>query len=170
MTVIVVMGVCGTGKSTIGLKLAEALGWPFIEGDDHHPARNREKMAAGKPLDNDDRRDWIASLCAAASAHPGGCVVSCSALNPTVRGWLGAGIEGEVIYVHLTGAPNLIRARMAARPGHFMKADMLDSQLSALAPPDDAITADIAPPPDEIASHLLRELSARLGKSRARVP
>jgi gluconokinase len=148
--VIVVMGVAGSGKSTVGKALAGALGWRFVDADDHHSAANVAKMARGEPLDDADRWPWLDelhSLIAGALVNGGGLVLACSALKASYRARLaGAEAGGRVRFVYLAGTPELLRARLAERPGHFMKPGMLDSQLATLEPPADALDVDAALP------------------------
>ena len=132
----VVMGVSGCGKSAVGQLLAARLGLPYAEGDDDHPAANVAKMAAGLPLDDDDRRAWLLLLqrrLRAAREAGHGLVVSCSALKRAYRDVLRAGDPG-VAFAHLDGSRELIGARMGARQGHFMPPALLDSQFRTLEP------------------------------------
>lgn len=135
--VIVVMGVSGSGKSTVGAALATKHGGKFFDADDFHSAANIAKMAAGHPLDDADRRPWLAELRAKVidPAPSGGLtVLACSALKKSYREHLGIGANG-VALVYLQGAPTLLLQRMQHRHGHYMKAGMLDSQLATLEPP-----------------------------------
>lgn len=132
----VVMGVSGCGKSAIGTLLAERLGIAHFEGDSDHPPANIEKMGAGIPLDDDDRKGWLLLLQARlkqAADDGKGLVVSCSALKRRYRDLLRAGDPG-LVFVHLVGDRALIAARMQARPNHFMPVKLLDSQLKDLEP------------------------------------
>ncbi|MCB5165433.1 gluconokinase [Streptomyces bambusae] len=128
------MGVSGTGKSTVGRLLADALGVPYAEGDDFHPQANVAKMAAGVPLDDADRAPWLDAVgrWARGRSGPGG-VVSCSALRRAYRDRLRAAAPG-LVFVHLTGDRALIEARMAERAGHFMPVSLLGSQFALLEP------------------------------------
>ena len=158
--VVIVMGVSGSGKTTIGRLLAETLGWSFYEGDDLHPPANVRKMAAGIPLTDADRLPWLEALraliehCLAAGEN---AAVACSALKVSYREILAGGLEG-VRFVHLTGSRDLIRDRLKQRQGHFMKAKMLDSQLAALEPPSHALEVDVAGSPEEIVAEIRRRL------------
>ena len=154
---IIVMGVSGTGKSTVGTAMAEALGRPFVEGDDHHPDDNRAKMAGGTALTNADRDAWIAALAAAVNAGPP-AIVACSALNPTVRRWIGARFVRSVRYVHLTAPKALIAERLAARTDHFFDPALLESQCAALDAPDDALCVSVDQPVDAIVAAALAGL------------
>jgi gluconokinase len=153
--IIVVMGVCGCGKTTIGQKLAERLDAAFVEGDELHPASNKDKMAAGIPLDDDDREPWLDAIAAKAAellSRAPCLVVSCSALKRSYRDRLRtAGQDLKLVY--LTGSKSLLQARMNERRGHFMPPGLLDSQLATLQVPEadeTAIRLDIAEPPDAI--------------------
>ena len=136
-TVFIIMGVSGSGKSTVGSRLAAELGAPFYDGDDFHPPQNVAKMAQGLPLNDADRSPWLArlrDLIAQHLARGESAVVACSALKASYREQLGQGTPGvRLVYLH--GSPELLRARMAARQGHFMKAQMLESQFATLEPP-----------------------------------
>lgn len=153
--VIVVMGVSGSGKTTLARAVARAMDWSFIEGDDHHSDANRAKMAAGQPLNNDDRKDWIASITTTARAQAP-CVISCSALNPTVRSWLAEGLGTPPAYLYLHGAKRILKTRLARRKGHFFDPALLDSQLSAMDPPEDAVRINIALSPKAQLNYALR--------------
>lgn len=133
---IVVMGVAGSGKSSAGRALALALHLPFLEGDDLHPPRNVARMTSGQPLDDEDRREWLAVIAARIEAARGttGIVAACSALKRRYRDVLRAG--GPVLFVHLFGSRTLMKTRLAARRGHFMPASLIDSQFDALEPPE----------------------------------
>ena len=144
---LIVMGVSGSGKTTVGRALAARLGWAFHDADEHHPAENVAKMARGIPLTDADRGPWLASLCALITRAMGAgeCgVLACSALKQRYRDVLS--IPG-VRCVHLRGDIALIRARMEAR-AHFMPVALLESQFAALEAPLDAIVIDIEPPVD----------------------
>lgn len=146
---IVVMGVAGCGKTTVGARLAEALGWPFAEGDLDHPSANIDKMAAGIPLTDEDRWPWLRILAGRiASNHDAGrsSVLACSALRRAYRDVLRGG-AGRVRFLHLHGAREVLEVRIGARGGHFFPPGLLDSQLAALEPlgPDeDGILVDVA--------------------------
>jgi len=159
--VILVMGVAGSGKTTIGLKLAESLGWSFHDADEFHPPANIAKMSAGIPLDESDRAPWLAAMRAcieACLARGESSVVACSALREKYRSFLMAD-AARVKGVYLKGDFALILGRISQRQGHFMKENMLKSQFEALEPPQDALTLDASLPPDEIVAEIRRKLS-----------
>ncbi|MET9776655.1 gluconokinase [Streptomyces sp. NPDC006367] len=163
--VVVVMGVAGTGKTTIGPLLAARLGVPYAEGDDFHPPANIAKMTAGTPLTDEDRWPWLDAIGDWAHGRAGlGGVVSSSALKRSYRDRLRAAAPG-VVFVHLTGSRELIADRMSHREGHFMPTALLDSQFATLQPlePDEAgVAVDVAGSPEEIterAVHALRDLT-----------
>ncbi|KQY09346.1 gluconate kinase [Mycobacterium sp. Root135] len=133
MAPIVVMGVSGSGKSTVGAALAQRLRVPFADADDFHPEANIAKMTAGHALDDDDRRPWLDSIGKWLAAHAEGGVMSCSALKRTYRDQLREHCP-DVDFLHLAGTPEVIGRRQASRPGHFMPASLLASQFETLEP------------------------------------
>lgn len=147
---VVVMGVSGSGKSTIGRGLADALERPFVDADSLHPESNRAKMAAGIPLDDDDRAPWLDAVAAVLARGP--VVVACSALKRAYRDRLrGAAPDLAIVFLH--GDRELLASRMSHRSDHFMPTTLLDSQLDTLETPaadEDPIVLDIADTPDEI--------------------
>ncbi|AJT64827.3 Thermosensitive gluconokinase [Streptomyces lydicus] len=161
---IVVMGVAGTGKTTIGPLVAAALGVPYAEGDDFHPPANIAKMSAGVPLDDSDRRPWLDAIGAWAHDRSGrGGVVSSSALKRAYRDRLRAAAPG-VVFLHLTGDRALIEGRMAERTGHFMPTALLDSQFATLEPlgADEAgVAVDVSGTPQQIADRAVAALRPR---------
>jgi gluconokinase len=162
-SVILVMGVSGSGKTTVGAMLAGQLGWKYAEADSFHPPANIEKMAAGHPLTDEDRRPWLAAISkwiddTIAAGEP--AVVTCSALKRTYRDQLGAG-RPQVQMVYLKGDRDLIATRLAARQGHFFTAEMLDSQFADLEEPtaeEGALVVSIAGTPKEIVEDILAAL------------
>ncbi|MBR8639948.1 gluconokinase [Streptomyces tuirus] len=131
---VVVMGVSGSGKTTVGRSLAQRLGVPYAEGDDFHPAPNVAKMRAGHPLDDDDRRPWLDEIARWLAGHAdSGGVVTCSALKRRYRDRL-THAAPHVFYLHLDGSPELIAERITARQGHFMPPELLRSQFADLEP------------------------------------
>jgi gluconokinase len=158
--IVVVMGVSGSGKSTVGAALAGALGWPLIDADDLHPPANVAKMAAGIPLTDDDRWPWLDRIVDAlrALADGGGnAVLACSALKQRYRDRLAR--AGDVRFVHLRGTPETIAARIAGRRHRYMPATLLASQFAALEPPADAIDVDITASVDEQVRAIVAALS-----------
>ncbi|KOG65623.1 gluconate kinase [Streptomyces griseoflavus] len=159
--VIVVMGVAGTGKTTIGPLVAADLDVPYAEGDDFHPPANIAKMSAGTPLDDADRWPWLDAIGAWAHGRAGqGGVVSSSALKRAYRDRLRAAAPG-VVFLHLTGDRSLIESRMAERKGHFMPTALLDSQFATLEPlgTDEAgVAVDVSGTPREIADRAVAAL------------
>ena len=157
MTVFVLMGVSGSGKSTVGRRVAEELAFSFVEGDDFHPERNVQKMTGGLPLTDEDRAPWIDALIVGINAcKPRDAVVACSALSRFVRDRLRAGVAEPLHFMLLSADPAIIHKRLAGRPRHFMKAGMLDSQLAALEWPDGAIVIDGSRPLDAVCEDVVR--------------
>jgi len=159
--VILVMGVAGSGKTTVGRALAAALGWPFADADDFHPPANVAKMSAGRPLDDADRAPWLAALRAdidARLARHESAVVACSALKASYRTQLAAD-HARIRFVLLHGSRELLHARLARRRGHFMRPEMLDSQLAALEPPADALALEISLAPAVLVAKILTAFS-----------
>jgi gluconokinase len=146
--ILVIMGVSGSGKSTIGQSLAAELGWSFFEGDDFHSAANVEKMANGIALTDADRADWLAALAQlihnlSGDGHSG--VLACSALKQSYRETLGQNIS-NVQFIYLKGDYDLILKRLQARQGHYMRPELLKSQFEALEEPGQALVVDVASP------------------------
>lgn len=139
--IVVVMGVSGCGKTTIGKLLAAHLGCPFLDGDDFHPPENVAKMAAGTPLGDADRWPWLEILNGKLIDKPS-AVLACSALKESYRGVLTRGLP-DCRFVHLRGSIELILARMQERQHRYMPASLLESQFATLEPPADAIEVDI---------------------------
>ncbi len=155
------MGVSGSGKTSVGVSLAEAIGETFVDGDSLHPEANVAKMAAGIPLDDADRAPWLDAIGRVLAA--GQVVVACSALKRDYRDCLRAAAP-DLELVYLQGSRELLAGRVAHRPGHFMPASLLDSQLDTLEPPtpdEDPLTVDVARPLDEIVGSLAGSLQER---------
>ncbi|MEV8306349.1 gluconokinase [Streptomyces flavidovirens] len=159
--VVVVMGVAGTGKTTIGPLLAGRLGVPYAEGDDFHPPANIAKMSAGTPLDDSDRWPWLDAIGEWAHSRAGlGGVVSSSALKRVYRDRLRAAAP-DAVFLHLTGDRELIEERMRERRGHFMPTALLDSQYAALQPlqEDEAgVSVDVSGSPEDITERAVAAL------------
>ncbi len=163
---VVLMGVSGCGKSTVGEGLAAQLGWRFVEGDSLHPPENVAKMAAGQPLNDEDRAGWlatIADLLGQARTTEQGLVVSCSALKRSYRDRLRSGDPGA-LFVHLAGSREVISARIAARTHLYMPASLLDSQFRDLQVPEpneSALSVDVTLPPHELVRAIEQHLQAQ---------
>jgi gluconokinase len=160
---LVVMGVSGSGKSTVGAALAQRLRVPFADADDFHPPANIAKMTAGHALDDHDRHPWLEAIGGWLVDHPAGGVMSCSALRRKYRDQL-RHHAGGVLFLLLSGTPEVIRRRQASRPGHFMPASLLSSQfatLEPLAPDEDGLVIDVDQSVDAIVEEYLRWAQAR---------
>lgn len=154
--IIVVMGVAGSGKTTVGQLLAQELGWPFYDGDDFHPPANVAKMQAGTPLTDADRADWLEALHRLITQRDGAgksAIIACSALKQSY--WQ---VLGDVRIVYLKGDYERFRQRLQSRPGHFFKADLLPSQFATLEEPGDAITVDAEQEPASIVQAIRKTL------------
>lgn len=159
--VIVLMGVSGSGKSTIGPKLAAALGCPFYDGDDYHSREAKEKMGRGTALTDEDRAPWLRTLAGEMKkweAKGPLSILACSALKQKYRAQLSQ--EVPVQWIHLKGDKALIRSRLEARQGHFAK-DLLESQFEALEEPKEAMVIDISADPGKIVDELVKKLRER---------
>ena len=157
---LVVMGVSGSGKSTIGAALSQRLGVPFVDADDLHPESNIAKMSRGEPLDDDDRWPWLEAIGDWLADHPDGGVVSCSALKRKYRDQL-RGHAADLVFLHLHGEREVIERRQASRPGHFMPASLLSSQfatLEPLAPDEDGVVIDVDRSVDQIVQAYVDQL------------
>ncbi|RVW04748.1 gluconokinase [Rhodococcus spongiicola] len=163
--VVVLMGVSGSGKSTIAGIIAGTLGWELQEGDALHPPANLAKMASGQPLTDEDRWPWLERVAQWVQEHtdkglPG--IITCSALRRSYRDLL----RGDhVVFVHLVGTREQIAERLTTRLDHFMPASLLDTQIAALEPPDpdeDAIVVGIGDPPSQLAAEIIAQLEPRL--------
>jgi gluconokinase len=159
--IVVLMGVSGSGKTTIGKVLARELSWTFLDADDYHPAANIEKMRRGIPLNDDDRRPWLQVLrqrVDEACDRGENMILACSALKHAYQEYLERDVPECVHYVYLYGSEDLIRQRLAARKGHFMNSGLLHSQFETLEPPEDAIRVDVTPAPEVIAAEIRGKL------------
>ena len=157
--IVVVMGVAGSGKTTVGRILADAIPCQFLEGDTLHSPENVEKMSRGIPLTDADRGPWLATIhgrMVEAWSRGESLVVGCSALKKSYRDVLSDGLP--ITWVYLKGSPEIIGPRILNRAGHFMKANMLASQFEALEEPAAAIVADVSEPPGIIVERILSEL------------
>ena len=164
--IVILMGVSGAGKTTIGQILSEKLGWPLFDADEFHSAASIEKMRNGIPLDDADRWPWLDRMNAMLrerEARGESVLLACSALKQAYRDRLSKGIA-EIRWIYLKGRFELIRERLEARKGHYMKAGLLESQFAALEEPEDALSVDIDDSPNSIADSIL----CRLQESPAR--
>jgi len=157
--IVLVMGVSGSGKNTIGEPLAQRLGWKFIDADDYHPPENVRKMAAGIPLQDEDRWPWLDRLNAELKKEKR-AVVACSALKEVYRRRLLAGVAPYLI-VHLRGDFELVRRRVEQRRHRYMPASLLQSQFDTLEPPREALTVDISRDVDASLETILKTLTDR---------
>ena len=156
---LVIMGVSGCGKSSVGARLAARLGLNYRDGDDLHPPENVAKMRAGMPLTDADRWPWLDRVGQVFLANAP-VIVGCSALKRAYRDRIRTAAGGPVTFVHLAGSQEVIAARMALRQGHYMPLSLLDSQFAALEPPaaEEAITVSIDQPLEAIVADILRQL------------
>ena len=155
--VIVVMGVSGSGKTTVGAKLAQELGWQFYDADDFHSEANREKMAQGIALNDEDRAEWLATLRELIRKHleeGSSCVLACSALKQRYRDTLA--VNEKVRFAYLRGSFEQVETRMKRRKDHYMPVQLLQSQFEALEEPLDAVIVDISHTPEDII-HIIRK-------------
>jgi gluconokinase len=153
------MGVSGSGKTTVGQRLAQELGWEFVEGDDYHPAANIEKMAHGEPLNDEDRAPWLATLRRIIKQRMDAgqnAIIASSALKHAYRDQLK--VSPDVKTVYLKGSPSLLHTRLGNRRGHYMKPNMLASQLATLEEPNDAVSVDVSGTVDDVVRYIRQEL------------
>lgn len=158
--IVIVTGVTGSGKSTVGRALADRLGWRFHDADDLHTVENIERMRRNEPLDDAHRLPWLLQVRAVveeAAREGRGEVIACSALKQRYRQTIAGGIAG-VRFVHLTADPVLLRQRLQLRRDHFAGAGLLDSQIAALEPPAHALTLDVETPVDALVDAIERDL------------
>lgn len=161
--ILIVMGVSGSGKSTVGRLLAQELGWQYLEGDDFHPPANVEKMRSGTPLTDEDRLPWLDALrdlVRDALKRNRHLVVTCSALKQKYRQRLAVD-ESKVVYIYLKGDFELIANRLKGRKGHFMPETLLKSQFEAMEEPKDAITVDVALSPRDIVDRIKNSIELK---------
>jgi len=157
--VIFIMGVSGSGKTHIGEKLAKALKLTYIDADEYHSQRNIEKMSKGIPLTDSDRLPWLNTLNTIVRKHEEtGCIMGCSALKQNYRNRLARGLDKKAVWIYLKGNFDLIYQRMKARKNHFMKPEMLRSQLETLEEPVDAIQIDI----EEASDLIIQKIKTKL--------
>lgn len=159
--IIVLMGVAGSGKTTVGMLLARRLGWPFHDGDDLHSVPNRDKLRRGIALTEGDRRPWLAALRDLIQRHvdnKDNALVACSALKHSYRELLAVD-RAVVKFVYLQGSREIITERLALRRDHFFNRDLLESQFATLEEPSDALVVDVSDSPERIADTVI----ARLG-------
>ncbi|MES0879718.1 gluconokinase [Roseibium sp. SCP14] len=162
-TTIIVMGVCGAGKSALAERLSKSLDVGMVEADDFHSPENKRKMSAGDALTDADRLPWLDAVSLAARLQiycKGGAIVACSSLKRTYRERLRASLT-SCRFIHLTGSRSLIKERLANRKGHFVGETLLDSQLAILEPlndDEDGFTLEISSPVDQLADRALKEL------------
>ncbi|MBA3640252.1 MAG: gluconokinase [Acidobacteria bacterium] len=162
---VIVIGVTGSGKSTVGRALATTLGWRFHDADDLHSPENVERMRHNNPLTDEQRTPWLLRVRAVvdqAVRDGSGEVIACSALKARYRDTIAGGVKG-VRFVHLAGDPALLRQRIEHRAGHFAGPALLDSQLEALTPPTDALTLDVQLPVDALVDAIVRDIQPRTG-------
>lgn len=158
--IIVLIGVTGSGKSTVGRLLAQQLGWKFYEGDDLHPAANLQKMRRGLPLTDEDRKPWLKAIqnaIRAAIEKRENAVIACSALKESYRNMLR--VDGEVVFVYLKADSPLIQQRLKKRIGHFMNPVLIQSQFDTLEEPTQAVQIDAALPTAEIVQLIRDQLA-----------
>jgi gluconokinase len=165
--IVILMGVTGTGKTTVGHALAQATGWTFADADDFHSEANKEKMHSGIPLTDADRAPWLAALHRQIfqwTSQNQNAILACSALKESYRDTLAQGLPPNAIrWVYLTGPVDLIRQRLQARHGHYMPALLLPSQLATLEPPRDAIRIEVNQPVPTMVQEILAALQSADG-------
>jgi len=161
--IVILMGVSGAGKTTIGRRLAAILNWCFVEGDDLHPWQNVQKMSQGLPLSDRDREPWLMQIrerIVALQQQGQSAIITCSALKRRYRDILHPQPDGSIQFVYLKNDATTLRSRLEHRPGHFMKAEMLDSQLATLEEPENAIVVPVSDTktPEQIAIDIATQL------------
>ena len=158
--IIIIMGVSGSGKSTVGAALHNATGIPFHDADDYHPQSNVDKMGSGQALTDEDRWPWLRRLAVllAEAEKDGGAILACSALKTSYRELLAEPLSNPPLWIYLDGSRELIAQRIQERTGHFMPLDLLESQFATLEAPDDAISISIDQDVDQIIDQILNHL------------
>ncbi|MDT0607283.1 gluconokinase [Croceitalea rosinachiae] len=158
-SIFIVMGVSGTGKTTIGKLLSKAYNFPFFDGDDFHPKANIEKMTSGRPLNDKDRAGWLQSLNNLSKKHLlSGAIIACSALKEKYRDILRDEIEEQMVFIYLKGTFEDVKTRLENRKGHYMTSALLQSQFDALEEPKNAMEVSIELSPDEIIAAIQNQL------------
>lgn len=160
MKIIILMGVSGCGKTLTGQRLSEKLGIPFFDGDDFHPVSNVEKMQSGEPLNDQDRLPWLKAMAGHIKKmdRKGGAIYACSALKQTYRDILKEPTNADVTFIYLKGDKSLIANRLSKREGHYMPADLLDSQFNDLEEPENVLTISVDQSPDEVVGEIIENL------------
>lgn len=164
----IVMGVSGSGKTTVGRELAHALRLPFYDADDFHSVANVEKMRHGTPLTDEDRHDWLTALAAGIGrwTSAGGAVLACSALKEKYRAVLQEAAARALVWVVLEGSKELLLSRLRARSGHYMKEDLLQSQLAAYEVPAYGLHLNIEASPEELVRQVVQYLEVNSSDER----
>ncbi len=159
--IIVIMGVTGCGKTTVGGLLAAKLNLPFLDADQYHPEENKHKMTRGIPLTDVDRIPWLNQISnvLADFQEKNGAVLACSALKNQYREILQSGLKSNIIWIHLAGTSELILERLRQRHGHFMSPDLLGSQFETLETPENACNISIENSPEEIVNEIIKEIA-----------
>lgn len=160
--IFIVMGVSGTGKTTIGLLLSKTYGIPFFDGDDYHPEENIKKMSSGEALDDNDRQGWLESLNKLAIQQAkSGAIIACSALKEKYRIILQNNIQEQMVFVYLKGTFEQVKNRLEQRKGHFMSSILLQSQFDTLEEPNEAIVVSIHATPQDIIANIKDQYNDR---------
>jgi gluconokinase len=162
---IVLMGVAGCGKSTVGARLAPRVGGVYVDGDDLHPPANLAKLSAGIPLDDEDRQPWLIDIAKTLHAASGPMLIGCSALKRRYRDLIRQTAGGDVLFLHLTGRREVIAEHMGRRTGHFMPLSLLDSQFAALEPlqsDEIGFVVDVEQPMEAVVAEALRKLKGEI--------
>jgi gluconokinase len=163
--IIYIMGVSGSGKTTVGKKLSGELGFPFFDADDFHSEANKDKMKTGLPLNDDDRAEWLITINEHARRQKNGAVIACSALKEKYRKILSEGITLPLYWIFLKGSYELIRKRMEARKDHYMPPALLTSQFEALEIPQQSIAVDISKNANKIVEEIISQIKLIINPS-----